>query len=151
MSAPAGRLFTIGYEGRTLEEYLGILVGHECTLLCDVRRNPVSRKPGFARRPLAEGCEAAGIRYEHVPELGIASADRKAVKTPQQLAALFDRYRRVLLPEVAVHVERIADWIRVGERVALTCFERDPIECHRHLVAASVVAILGPGTQIQHL
>jgi hypothetical protein len=57
----------------------------------------------------------------------------------------------VLLPEVAVHVERIADWIRVGERVALTCFERDPIECHRHLVAASVVAILGPGTQIQHL
>ena len=151
MSAVADRLFTIGYEGRTLEEYLGILVTHECTLLCDVRRNPVSRKPGFSRKRLAEGCEATGLRYEHIPELGIASADRQAVKTPQQLAALFDRYRRVLLPEVAVHVERIADWIRVGERVALTCFERDPIECHRHLVAAGVVAILGSGTQIQHL
>jgi uncharacterized protein (DUF488 family) len=151
VSAATGPLFTIGYEGRTLEEYLGILVAHECTLLCDVRRNPFSRKPGFSRTRLAEACEATGLRYEHLPALGIASEDRKAVKTPQQLAALFDHYRRVLLPEVAVHLERIADWIRVGERVALTCFERDPIECHRHMVAAGVVAMLGSGIQIEHL
>jgi uncharacterized protein (DUF488 family) len=135
----AGRtLLTIGYEGRTLEAYLAALTEAGCTLLCDVRRNPFSRKPGFSKKRLAEGCAGAGIRYEHVPELGVASADRKAIDTPEALAALFARYRDETLPREAVHVARIVEWLEAGEVVALTCFERDPAECHRHLVAEAV-------------
>lgn len=139
--APGARLLlTIGYEGRTLEAYLAALAAAGCTLLCDVRRNPFSRKPGFSKKPLAEGCAGVGIRYEHVPELGVASADRKALDTPEALAALFDRYRRETLPREAAHVARIVEWIEAGEVVALTCFEREPLECHRHLVAEAVQA-----------
>jgi hypothetical protein len=72
-----GALFTIGYEGRTQDEYLGLLTGAGVTLLADVRRNPISRKKGFSRKALAEGCAAVGVRYEHLPELGIASEKRK--------------------------------------------------------------------------
>lgn len=47
-----GAFFTIGYEGRTRDEYLALLVGAAVTLLVDVRRNPISRKKGFSKRTL---------------------------------------------------------------------------------------------------
>ena len=142
-------LLTIGYEGRTREAYLALLREAGCTLLCDVRRNPFSRKPGFSKRALAVGCAAAGIRYEHLPELGIASADRKAVATPADIAALFERYRRDMLPAQGAALGRIAAWLRAGEVVALTCFERDPRQCHRHLVAEALAA--GTGATVANL
>jgi hypothetical protein len=46
-------LFTIGYQGRTLEDSLNVLLTASVTLLCDVRRNPVSRKPGFSKGVLS--------------------------------------------------------------------------------------------------
>jgi hypothetical protein len=90
------RLLTIGYEGRSLAEYLGLLREAGCTLLCDVRRNAFSHKRGFSKRALADGCAGAGIRYEHRPGLGIASADRRGADTPAGVAALFARYRQEL-------------------------------------------------------
>ncbi|HYP15885.1 MAG TPA: DUF488 domain-containing protein [Opitutus sp.] len=132
-----GGLFTIGYEGKSLEGYLQELASAGITLLCDVRRNPVSRKKGFAKSALAAACAAAGIRYEHVPQLGIASEERKAVRTAADRAALFERYRWVTLPRETAAVAQIRRWIEEdGARVALTCFERDPCECHRHQLAA---------------
>ena len=133
-------LLTIGYEGRSLDEYLGLLRDAGCTLLCDVRRNAFSHKRGFSKRGLAEGCAGAGIRYEHRPGLGIASADRQGVETPADVAALFARYRQQMLPARGSEIAEIATWLRSGETVALTCFERDPAQCHRHLVAAAVVS-----------
>jgi uncharacterized protein (DUF488 family) len=136
-------LLTIGYEGRSLDEYLGLLQGAGCTLLCDVRRNAFSHKRGFSKRALAAGCAGAGIRYEHRPGLGIASADRRGVETPADVAALFARYRQEMLPALGSEVAEIATWLRSGETVALTCFERDPRQCHRHLVAQAVVSATG--------
>jgi uncharacterized protein (DUF488 family) len=136
-------LLTIGYEGRSLAEYLALLEGAGCTLVCDVRRNAFSRKPGFSKRALADGCAGAGIRYEHRPALGIASADRQAVETAADVAALFDRYRNEMLPAQGAALAQIAGWLRAGEVVALTCFERDPRDCHRHVVAEALVAATG--------
>ncbi len=50
--ATPSRLFTIGYEGRTLESYLNLLIRGGVTLLCDVRRNAISRKYGFSKTTL---------------------------------------------------------------------------------------------------
>lgn len=133
-------LLTIGYEGRSLEQYLGMLWDAGCTLLCDVRRNAFSHKRGFSKRALAEGCAGAGIRYEHLPALGIASADRRGIETPAEVAALFARYRQEMLPAQGAGIEQIATWLRSGETVALTCFERDPALCHRHVVAEALAA-----------
>ena len=84
-----GALFTIGYEGRTQDEYLALLRGAGVTLLADVRRSPISRKKGFSKSTLAQGCATVGIRYEHLPELGIASEKRKNVATQAAVDALF--------------------------------------------------------------
>ncbi len=131
-------LCTIGYEGATLEDYLNRLLRDDVTLLCDVRRNPLSRKYGFSKGTLSKACEGVGIRYEHLPELGIASAERRELKTQADYDALFAVYERESLPRQTAALATIRAWIEAGERVALTCFEKLPHQCHRHCVAEAL-------------
>ena len=135
---PAVPFFTVGYEGRAQGEYLALLSDAGVTLLCDVRSNPFSRKPGFSRRALAEGCEQAGIRYEHLPELGIPKEKRRNVAEREDYEALFTEYERTTLSAERASVARIAAWARSGERVALTCYERLPEHCHRNRLAKAL-------------
>ncbi len=146
----AGALFTIGYEGRSLESYLNELLGRGVTILCDVRRNALSRKFGFSKNTLAKGCEAVGVRYEHLPELGIASAERRSLETQADYDALFVNYERESLPQQGRALEKIGDWVNSRERVALTCYERLPEQCHRHCVAAALERQFG-GLGPKHL
>ena len=113
------------------------------TLLCDVRRNPLSRKYGFSKSTLSKGCEGVGIRYEHLPELGIASEERRELHTQADYDALFAVYERESLPKQSEALAKIRGWIAAGDRVALTCFERLPEQCHRHCVAEALERATG--------
>jgi Protein of unknown function, DUF488 len=142
---------TIGYEGRSLESYLNVLIQNAITVLCDVRRNPLSRKYGFSKGTLAKGCEGVGIRYVHVPELGIASEYRRNLDSQADYDALFEYYVREALPQQSIHLERIKHWVADGERVALTCFERLPQQCHRSCVANAMNKKFGREFMPEHL
>jgi len=142
---------TIGYEGRTLEGYLNELLRAGVTLLCDVRRNPISRKYGFSKGTLAKGCEGVGIRYEHLPELGIASEQRRSLETQADYDALFGEYERASLPKQGESLAKIRGWIRSQHHVALTCYERLPAQCHRHCVAEALERQIGNGLAAKHL
>ncbi len=145
-------LVTIGYEGRSLENYLNVLLRDSVTLLCDVRRNPLSRKYGFAKSTLGKACENVGIRYEHLPELGIASAERKELVTQADYDALFAVYERDSLPMQGAALAKIRAWIEdEGQRVALTCYEAAPCECHRHCVSEALAGFGGSTLVPQHL
>lgn len=150
---PASRgsgLVTIGYEGRSLEKYLDLLLKDTVTVLCDVRRNPLSRKYGFAKTTLKTACESVGIRYEHLPELGIESADRQELETQADYDALFEVYEKNNLPRQSEALNKIYGWInREGHRVALTCYEAEPCQCHRHCVAEALEK-LGSGKITPH-
>lgn len=151
--APKGPgVVTIGYEGRSLEAYLNALLQDSVTLLCDVRRNPLSRKYGFAKSTLSKACENVGIRYEHVPELGIASEERRELVTQADYDALFADYERQSLPQQGDVLEKILCWVRTeGHRVALTCYEAEPCQCHRHCVAEALERLGGGALVPQHL
>lgn len=144
-------LSTIGYEGHTLESYLTILLKSGVTLLCDVRRNPISRKYGFSKNTLARGCEGVGIRYEHLPELGIASEQRQALDTQADYDALFADYEHTWLPKQGAALKKIQGWIDAGERVTLTCYEHQPNQCHRHCVAEALEGRAGKDLTSKHL
>lgn len=150
-AAKPAAIVTIGYEGRTLERYLNELLRASVTLLCDVRKNPLSRKYGFSKTTLAKGCEGVGIRYEHVPELGIASDQRQSLDTQADYDALFAKYERTSLPKQVPALTKIVAWVRSGERVALTCYELLPAQCHRHCVAEALESKLGKGFAATHL
>ena len=132
---PAARLLTIGYEGRTLENYLNALIQSRVTLLCDVRKNAISRKYGFSKNTLARACKGVGISYEHLPELGIDSRQRQGLETQAHYDSLFSTYRKKTLPKRGDALEKIRGWVHSGQSVALTCYEREAHQCHRHCVA----------------
>jgi len=134
----AAGLLTIGYEGRSLENYLNELLRAGVTVLCDVRRNPLSRKYGFSKKTLSHACDGVGIRYEHLPELGIDSGERQELVTQADYDALFAAYERDTLPCRTEALEQILGWIASGDRVALTCYERLPQQCHRTRVAKAL-------------
>lgn len=131
-------LVTIGYEGKSLEHYLNQLLRAGVTLLCDVRRNPISRKYGFSKGTLSKACEGVGIQYEHLPELGIDPEERRDLKTQADYDALFAEYERKSLPHEKEALAKIRGWVKAGERVGLTCYELLPHQCHRHCVAKAL-------------
>jgi len=145
------RVYTIGYEGRSLEGYLNMLLRAGVHVLCDVRRNAMSRKYGFSKKTLAQACEGVGIAYQHIAELGIASEERQALQTADEYQQLFRRYEQEYLPRLAAYVKRIAAMIAGGRGVALTCYERDAGMCHRHYVAEAVCRALRPRMEPVHL
>ncbi len=145
-------LCTIGYEGRSLEGYLNRLIQDGVTLLCDVRRNPLSRKYGFSKGTLSKACEGVGIRYEHLPELGIDSARRNGLETQADYDALFAEYERERLPKESVALATIERWIlQDWQRVALTCFESKAYQCHRRCVAEALERMSGRTLEPTHL
>ena len=145
-------LVTLGYESKTLEAYLNQLLQDGVTLLCDVRRNPLSRKYGFSKSTLSHACEGVGIRYEHLPELGIPSEKRQDLETQTDYDKLFTTYGRTTLPKQTKTLIKIAGWIKEeGQRVALTCFELLPLQCHRHCVSDALQKTFGSKLAARHL
>ncbi|MCZ2135526.1 MAG: DUF488 domain-containing protein, partial [Burkholderiales bacterium] len=108
-------------------------------------------KKGFSKSTLAQGCAAVGIRYEHLPELGIASEKRKNLATQADVDALFAEYERDWLPTQGPALAKLRAWLDADERVALTCFERAPGACHRHCVAEAFAVAYQPALLLAHL
>ena len=64
---------------------------------------------------------------------------------------LFAEYRHDVMLNRRAELENLRAWIESGERVALTCFERIPEYCHRHVVAAALdqrIPTLSPTTHL---
>lgn len=127
-------LFTIGYEGLGFESYVNRLIRHNVRLLCDVRKNPLSRKFGFSKRSLSILLPKIGIKYIHIPELGILSQNRKNLQSAAEYKRLFREYTKTL-PEKKQSLLQVHDLLKERKRIALTCFEKDPSFCHRHCVS----------------
>ena len=124
-------LASIGYEGRTFEDYLNSLIRNGITVLCDVRKNPISRKYGFSKSVLQNACDKVGIDYRHFPELGIPSYERQDLRYQEDYDELFARYEKDVLPKEDDALSVIARLVENGDCVALTCFESNPAQCHR--------------------
>ncbi len=111
----------------------------------------MSRKYGFSKGVLSRTCEALGIRYEHLPELGIPSEERRELNSQADYDALFENYERDHLPEQTSALARIRSWVDEGNRVALTCFELHPHQCHRHCAAEALAERYGQSCEATHL
>lgn len=123
-------LFTIGYEGISFETYINQLIQNNIKVLIDVRKNPFSHKYGFSKNILASVVTKLGIKYVHMPELGIVTEKRKKLETLDDYNALFDEYETTL-PGKELYLRKILGYMNEYSRVALTCFEKNVEMCHR--------------------
>jgi len=131
-------LFTIGYEGISLENYLNKLVKNNIQLLVDVRKNPLSMKFGFSKTLLKKYCNSLNIEYIHIPEVGIKSNKRQSLESQEDYDNLFDDYKKTTLKETVSDQENILELLNKYNRIALTCFESNICQCHRLPLAESL-------------
>ncbi len=137
-------LFGIGYEGRTLYQVIDLLVSGSVEVVVDVRQTPISRKPGFSRRPLAEALSAAGIEYRLHTSLGNPKDNRDGFRdgvpaARRRYLAHIDTYGHQAFVEVVGLVRSRA--------VALLCFEQAAERCHRSCLSERI-QVAAPGVSI---
>lgn len=65
-------IFTIGYQGRDINNFIDILKNNEINLVLDVRYSAESQyKPEFSGNILKRELERSKIKYEHYPKYGV--------------------------------------------------------------------------------
>ncbi len=127
-------LFTIGFTGKTAEDFFGRLRKAGVKRVVDVRLNNVSQLAGFSKRDDLKFFlkEIGGIDYVHVPMLAPTSEMldeyRKTKIGWDAYAARFNQ----LLEERRIEREISPELLREG---CLLCSEDKPHHCHRRLVA----------------
>jgi uncharacterized protein (DUF488 family) len=144
-------LFTIGYEGLSLEEYLNKLILSDIKVLCDVRRNPLSMKFGFSKSQLQKACQGVGIEYVHIPELGIESDKRQVLNTQSDYDKLFSLYRSEMLTQTLNYQLKLITLLKEKKRIALTCFEANINQCHRKHLADAIVNLSDFNYELKHI
>jgi uncharacterized protein (DUF488 family) len=134
-------LFTIGYEGISLEMYINKLILNDIKVLCDVRKNSYSQKWGFSKATLQDACEKVGIKFIHIPQLGIESSERQELNGLADYKRLFASYETTTLVENNTSLLDLSVIVNTNKRVALTCFEKDAQMCHRGVIASQLMAL----------
>jgi uncharacterized protein (DUF488 family) len=126
-------IFTFGYEGLSLEAFIGRLKGAGARTVIDVRANPLSRKPGFSKRAFSATLHVADIIYAHIPAMGCPKPVRDRYKRDGDWAA----YTRGFLTHLDGQTAALAELARIAGRSpsCLVCFEADYTRCHRTYVA----------------
>jgi uncharacterized protein (DUF488 family) len=144
-------LFTIGYEGITLETYLNKLIKNNITVLCDVRKNAMSMKYGFSKSQLKNACNGVGIEYIHIPEVGIESDQRQELKTQKDYDCLFEDYKEKNLKNSIDSQTEILNLLIKNKRIALTCFEANICQCHRKHLSEAITNLKGFKFTLEHI
>ena len=131
-------IVSVGYEGRTIDEFVTELVRAGVKTVADVRLNAISRKAGFSKTRLREALAASGIEYRHMRSLGNAKDNRLPFWDGR-----VEEGRRVFReslesPEAESSLEELSVLVR-DHVVAVLCFESDVEKCHRRVVIDEVV------------
>lgn len=128
-------LCTVGYEKRSLDEYIALLHAHGVEVVIDVRETAWSHKPGFSKTAFAAGLEAAGIAYVHLRIAGNPKWLRDAASSHADCLALYRDYVAHHPDVMAALSDTLREFGVTHRRIALTCFERHPEDCHRGILA----------------
>jgi uncharacterized protein (DUF488 family) len=142
------QLFTIGYEGASIDEFVANLSSYPIDVLIDVRELPLSRKRGFSKNSLRSALDDQGIEYLHLRGLGDPKSGRIAAREGR-----YADFRRIFSNHLRSSAARedLSEAIDVAVKrtAVLLCFEKDHRNCHRCIVADEM-ATLG-NFQLVHL
>jgi uncharacterized protein (DUF488 family) len=139
-------IFTIGYEGTTVPEFVAALQQAGVERVIDVRALPLSRRPGFSKSPLRAALAEAGIEYVHLKALGTPAEGRAAARAGRHADMARVYSGQLELPEAIAQSGEMLELAR-EKPSALLCMEREPAHCHRTLLLEAVA----PDAEVVHL
>jgi uncharacterized protein (DUF488 family) len=131
------RIFTIGYEGTTVPEFIAALKTDGVKRVIDVRALPLSRRPGFSKSPIKAALNEEGIDYIHLKALGTPSEGRTAARAGRHADMARIYAGQLELPEAIAQSAQMLD-LAAEKPSALMCMEREPEHCHRTLLWRAV-------------
>ena len=141
-------VYTIGYEGKTVDAFFNYLLETGIETIIDVRANPVSRKYGFAGSRMKEIGERLRIGYVHFPSLGVPSRERANVSDRASRFRVLTQYSQTTLVDRKPEVTELGEIMQCKPSV-LVCFEKDVECCHRSRLAIAISR--EAGLRITHL
>ena len=149
MNSNSHPIWTIGHSTLTIEELIDLLRQYQIEIVVDVRHFASSRRfPHFNKTPLRRSLAAAGIRYEHMPELG---GRRAARRDSHNLAWRNESLRGYAdYMETRPFIDAVESLLEIarGGRTAIMCAEAVWWRCHRSMIADYLKA---GGTQVLHI
>lgn len=146
-------LCTIGFTGKTAEEFFRLLREAGVQAVVDVRENRIGQLSGYAKYPDIEFFlkSLGGIAYRHEPELAPSAEIRNAYRETKDWAQYEPAFLELMR---ARGVIECIDPDPFSKTTALLCSEPGPEKCHRRLVAdlfATKWRVAGHAVEIQHL
>lgn len=143
-------LFTMGYEGLDGRQFLTNLLHRGVDIVADIRKLPISRKKGFSKTALKEMLNSKNIEYLNFQGLGAPKEIRDELYRSGNYSQFFNEYLKCIADKRDL-LEAIHKLISSGKNVSLLCFERNPEQCHRRVVAEQIKKIDGNGLEVEHI
>ena len=142
-------LWTLGHSTKPIDEFIGLLLAHQISLLIDVRTVPRSRyNPQFNRDTLAQSLRDAGLQYRHLPELGGLRKPKKDSLNDGWRNASFRGYADYMQTEIFHEAIDALMASSRQEQTTVMCAEAVPWRCHRSLIADALVSC---GWDVRHI
>lgn len=117
---PVKKIYTIGYEGKSIDEFLKLLSEKGITRVIDVRSKPHSKREEFDQEDLKDTLFKKSMMYKHLPSLG--GMEKEDYKEAMGSEEWRSGYREL---------KSIAE---EGPSVMM-CLEKDPMQCHRRFIS----------------
>lgn len=142
-------LYTIGFAGKSAEQFFTSLMKHGVRKVIDIRLNNVSQLAGFTKKNDLKYFlkEIAGIEYEYVPLLAATKELMEGYRGGKISWEEYEAtYLRLLEERQVEKVLKPEDF----DRGCLLCSEKEPDHCHRRL-AAEWLQRKWEGVEVRHI
>jgi uncharacterized protein (DUF488 family) len=141
VSPDAPAIYTVGHSVHTADIFIGLLKTHGIRHLADVRLIPASRRhPHFSHDQLPSLLAPCGITYRHFPDLGGRRRPRpESINTAWRVEAFRGYADYMQTAPFQAAVEDLLALAATGA-TAVMCAEAKWWECHRRLLADTLVA-----------
>lgn len=133
-------IYTIGYSGFSLDDFIKCLKHYKISSLIDVRSTPFSQYfQEYNKDYLQKKLKSEGIIYRNYrEEFGARQTNIEYYPNGYLDFNLFTKSFSFLQG-----IEKIEKGINLGYVFALMCAEKDPISCHRNIMVGKAMAEMG--------
>lgn len=134
-------IFTIGYEGKDIQQFIDMLKNNGVEQVIDVRFSAESQyKPDFSKMILNRELVRAKIKYMHRPDLGIPYEWQNPYKDGAVPVDCLEKYYRWKMKK-EVDFNEFVSGVKDGGKTVLMCMEKyakpqrdQKIFCHRSIL-----------------
>lgn len=144
-------ILTMGYQMRTLTDFVEELRAASVDVVIDVRETPWSQRRDFSKASLIDALGRTGIRYVHAWFAGNPKENRRTAATHKECLDNYARYLEEIPDVVTIFEELMGEIATEGWRACLVCYERHPDDCHRSILVEKWQERTETARHIKHL